>query len=92
MDFKFSDRKDYLYIELLRQLTVAQRLRIAGQMTAWEISRSRAEIARTNPEFTEEQVRLKWVENTYGKELAENLREYLHQRQVGSKDVNAAAG
>ena len=88
MDFEFSGRKRHLYFELMRQLTGAQRLRISRQMTAWEVSRSRAEIARANPEFTDEKVGLKWVEITYGEELAKNLREYLYQRQISNTNVS----
>ena len=81
MEFKFSGRKEYLYIELLRQLTAGQRLWIVQEMTHWEVSRQREEIAKANPQFTDEEVRLKWVELTYGASLAEGLRADLQRRQ-----------
>jgi hypothetical protein len=90
MEFKFSGRQEFLYIELLRQLTGAQRMRTARWMSSWEISRSHEEIARANPEFTDEQVGLKWVEITYGEELAKKLRDYLPQRQLDLLNANAA--
>ncbi len=84
MDFEFPRKQNYLFIELMRQLTGAQRLWVSLQMTAWEISRSREEIARENPGFSEEEVKMKWVELSYGPELAAGLREYMKCREAAA--------
>jgi hypothetical protein len=80
LDFDFSPKKKYLFVEVMRQLTVAQRIWVSRQMTAWEVSRSREEIARENPQSSEEEVKMRWVELNYGQELAAELREYLKLR------------
>jgi hypothetical protein len=82
MEFEFSGRKRYLFFELLRQLTPQQRLLHTLKMTSWEIKRQREEIAKANPQFTEEEVNLKWVEQAYGKELAEGLHADLARRKL----------
>jgi hypothetical protein len=79
MDFEFPRKKTHLFIELMRQLSGAQRVWVSRKMTAWEVSRSRQEIAGENPNFNEEEVKLKWVELTYGEELAARLREHLRR-------------
>jgi hypothetical protein len=76
----------------MRELTVAQRLWYVRQMTSWEVSRSRAEIAKANPEFTDEEVNLKWVELSYGAELAANLREDMRQRRSSTPNVGTVDG
>jgi len=40
-----------------------------------------AAIRRRHPEFSEEEVRLTFIELTYGKELAENVRHWLKEQQ-----------
>ena len=92
MEFEFSDRKKYLYLELNRQLTGAQRLWMCRRMTAWEVARTREEIARANPEFSDEEVNLKWVEMAYGADLAARLREDLRQRRLNAPNVDAVHG
>jgi hypothetical protein len=80
MEFTFSSKQKYLFVELMRQLTVAQRVWVSRRMTAWEVSRCREEIARDNPQLNDEEIRLKWVALSYGPELAAELREHLRQR------------
>ena len=54
MDFEFPRKKTHLFIELMRQLSGAQRVWVSRKMTAWEVSRSRQEIADENPNFNVE--------------------------------------
>ena len=82
VEFNFVGRQRYLYFKLMQQLTRAQRVWFVRKMTAWDVARSRAEIAKANPAFTDEEVRLKWVELAYGADLADRLRAYLRERQV----------
>jgi hypothetical protein len=81
MDYwKYPPRQEYLLNELNRAMTGTERLAISGYMTHWEIERSRAEIAKAHPEFSPKEVKLKWVEITYGEELAKGLRAELDRR------------
>ena len=76
----FSPRQEYLWIELLRSLTNAQRFAITAQMTQLERDRSRRRIAAANPDLTPEELKLKFIEVHYGKQLAENVRQYQQTR------------
>ena len=67
-------------IELLRQMTGAQRIAKLRSHTALAIGLSRQAIARANPHLDEGEVNLLWVEYTYGKKLATELRQYLESR------------
>jgi hypothetical protein len=67
-------------IELLRQMTGAQRIAKLRSQTALVVGLSRQAIARENPHLDEREVNLLWVENTYGKKLATDLRNYLKSR------------
>jgi hypothetical protein len=63
-------------------MTGAQRLAISGYLTHWEIERSRAAIAKAHPELSPRDLKLKWVEITYGEELAIGLRAELDRRAL----------
>jgi hypothetical protein len=76
----FSRRQEYLLIELLRAMTGSQRLALSGYITKLQIERSRAEIAKAHPEFSPLEIKLKWVEITYGKELGDGLRADIERR------------
>jgi hypothetical protein len=78
--YSFSRRQKYLLFELLRGMTAAQRFSLSWYMTKWEIEHSRAEIAKDHPEYGTQEVKLKWVEVTYGEQLAKALRAELNRR------------
>lgn len=67
-------------IELLRKATFAERFAKMRSLTMMAIKLSRQAIGDANPEFTPQEVNLKWVELHYGKKLATELREYLGER------------
>jgi hypothetical protein len=67
-------------IDLLRQMTGAQKIAKLRSQTAFVIRLSRQAIARANPHLDERGVNLLWVEYTYGKELGTELRRYLESR------------
>ncbi|MEN6452316.1 MAG: hypothetical protein ABFC96_17635 [Thermoguttaceae bacterium] len=75
-------------IELLRQMTPEERLRMAFGLTATMVNLSRQTIAALNPGLDARELNLKCVELYYGKELASRLREYLQTR---TEVVNAVA-
>jgi hypothetical protein len=79
----FSDTHpdaEKVQIELLRKASTADRFALMCSLTATAISLSRRAIARANPDFTPQEVDLKFVELHYGKELAGRLRRYLETR------------
>ncbi|MGD0383970.1 MAG: hypothetical protein ABSA77_10635 [Thermoguttaceae bacterium] len=64
-------------VELMRQASVADRVAIMRSLTNLGIRMSRQAIAEAHPEFSHREVALYWVELHYGKQLAEELREYI---------------
>jgi len=64
-------------IELLRKSSVAERLARMRSLTATATKLSRQAIGEANPEFSPQEVDLRWVELHYGKELASTLHEFL---------------
>ena len=69
-----------MQIELSRQMTGAQRVTQLRSQTAFVVGLSRQAIARANPQLNEQEVNLLWVEYTYGKGIADRLRNYLETR------------
>ena len=67
-------------IELLRKATVAQRVARAFSMSAMVKDLSMRAIAKANPEYSEQEVKLKWAELHYGKDLADRVREYIREK------------
>jgi hypothetical protein len=67
-------------IELVRQMTGAQRIARWRSHNAMIIGLSRQAIARANPHLNEREVNLIWVEHAYGERLAAELRRYLESR------------
>ncbi len=67
-------------IELIRKMSVGERLGIMRSMTATAIGLSRRAIAEANPELTGQEFELKCIELYYGADLAARVREYLKHR------------
>jgi len=67
-------------IELIRKLSIAERFLKVRQLTARTVGLSKRAIARANPDFSPEEVKLKFIELHYGRDLAERVREYLENR------------
>lgn len=72
-----SPEAERVQIELLRKATIAQRIGLARSLTALVVRMSRSAIARANPGLSPEELDIKYVEITYGSELADGLRERL---------------
>ena len=64
-------------IELLRRKTPAERLAMARRLSELVVRMSREAIARGHPDWTPRQVNLAWMEISYGRELADEVREHL---------------
>lgn len=67
-------------IELTRQTEGAQRVARLRSLTSFAIGLSRRAIARANPQLNQHDVDMLWVEYTYGKALAANLRQYTRDK------------
>ncbi|MGD0899944.1 MAG: hypothetical protein ABR915_19085 [Thermoguttaceae bacterium] len=68
-------------IELLRRMSVAERLARMRDWTAWLVHLSRQGIAKANPGLGQREIDLLWVEHHYGPDLAARLRNYLEKRR-----------
>ena len=64
-------------IELLRKKTVSERFALVRSLTAFTIDLSRRAIARANPDLSPDELRIKYIELFYGKDLAQRVRDYL---------------
>jgi hypothetical protein len=64
-----------LQIELAQRMTAAEKVAQVRRMTDFVVRLSRRAIARANPELSQQEVDLLWVELSYGRELAAGLRE-----------------
>jgi hypothetical protein len=69
-----------IQLDLIRKMTVAQRLARAAEWTRMTVDLSRQGIAKANPGLDNRELDLIWVEQQYGQDLACRLRTYLEQR------------
>ena len=75
-----STEAENVQIEILRRMSVAQRL---GRMREWTrtlVHLSREGLARANPGLDDRELDLLWVEHHYGRDLALRLRDYREKR------------
>lgn len=75
-----SPEAEKVQIELLRKMSVAERI---GRVREWSrmlVHLSRQGLARANPGLDDRGLDLLWVEQQYGRDLAVKLREYLEKR------------
>ncbi len=68
-------------IELLSKASTKRRLALGISLSQTAYSMARQAIAKANPQASEEEHKLLFVEVTYGKDLAEKVRAYLRERQ-----------
>lgn len=69
-------------IGLLRTVTPTERFDIARDLTTTTISLSRRAVQRTMPDAEEADVLLRWIEVTYGRQVANRVRP--HRARLGS--------
>jgi hypothetical protein len=67
-------------LELLRQAGPARRLQMGLGLSAWAITLAHNAIRRTMPEASELEIKLRFVELHYGRELADDVRRHLAAR------------
>ena len=70
-------------LELVRRMPSIKRLRMAFALSRQLRRMSMSAIRRRHPEFDENAVRLKFIELTYGKSLADGVRHSQKERTIG---------
>jgi hypothetical protein len=68
-------------VELLRKAGVARRLELGLALSQKALELALGGIRRANPNASEEEIRLIFIEVNYGKELASRVRAYIDLRQ-----------
>ncbi len=76
-----SPEAERVWIELWRKATPERRLERTLAVTDFVVTASRAAIAKARPDLSPREQKLFWVENTYGRKLADELREHLNERE-----------
>jgi len=66
-------------IELLRRMSIEQRIAMADELSKMTTFLSRQAIREVMPGATEQQVILRWIELVYGKELAGRVAPLAHR-------------
>ena len=72
---------EQIQIELLRKIGPARRLELALSLSQSALELAREGIRKANPNASEEEIGLIFVEVTYGKELADRVRNYLARKR-----------
>ncbi len=75
-------------LKALRRMGPARRLRAGLRFSGSMIALSRAALRARHPEFGEPALRLLWIEQNYGAELARKVRR--HQEAVGWTDTTTS--
>ncbi len=70
-------------LELVRRMSPIERLRKTFALSRQLKQMSLNAIRRRHPKFNENEVRLKFIELTYGKSLADDVRRWQKERMVG---------
>jgi len=68
-------------VEQARQMTPQQRMSKMLELTAISIGKARQAIADANPHLDQQEVNLLWMEQAYGKDLADEVRADLARRK-----------
>jgi hypothetical protein len=67
-------------LDLIRKMTIAERLARATEWTQMAVNFSRQGIAKAHPGLDNRELDLLWVEQQYGRDLSNRLRAYLEER------------
>ncbi len=67
-------------LECLRRMSGAEHFAMMCRMTANVRAMAFDAIRRRHPDFSNDEVRLRFIELTYGSELAENVKQALNDR------------
>ncbi len=70
-------------LELLRQMSPMDRLRKTFSLSRRIKQMSMDAIRRRHPDYDDNEIRLRFIELTYGRELADGLRHWQKEQMVG---------
>lgn len=70
-----------IQIEMLRKAGAARRLQLGLELSGEALELAQRGIRQAHPHLSELEVKLKFVEVTYGKDLADRVRAYLAERE-----------
>ena len=70
-------------LELIRRMSPIQRLKKTFALSRQVKQMAWNAIRRRHPDFDEDEVRLKFIEVTYGKTLADDVRRWQEERRIG---------
>ena len=76
-----SDEALEVQLECLRQMSPQERLRRACAWTGQVRRMAFDAIRRRHPEYSEDEVRLTFIELTYGKDLADEVRNWQREQR-----------
>lgn len=76
-------------LELLRRMGPGGRLRAGLRFSSSMVALSRAALRKRNPGLSEHALRLLWIEQTYGAELARKVER--HQEAVGWRNATSTS-
>jgi hypothetical protein len=76
-----SPEAERVQIELIRKASSAKLFGIVRSFTQSLMFASRQNIRKLHPELNQDELNLLFVELYYGKELAEQVKEYLERRK-----------
>jgi len=77
-----SVEAEAIQLELLRRMSPSDRIAKMCNLSSSLRRMAFDAIRRIHPELDEAEVRLKFIESTYGKELAAEVRTHLQQRET----------
>lgn len=77
-----SDEASAFQLEGLRRMSPTERVNKMCKLSANLRRMAMDAIRRRHPEFDQLEVRLKFIELTYGKELADSVRSQLREREL----------
>ncbi len=69
-----------VHLELLRKMPPSQRLNQALALSCEVMRLSKQAIRRRHPEFSEDEVRIKFIEMHYGAELAQSVKAWRAEK------------
>jgi len=78
-----SPEAERVQIELIKKASVSKRFSLMQSWSCFIIEANRQAIRKAHPNASEEEIALIFIENCYGKELADRVRADLERRKAG---------
>lgn len=72
-----NPKAEKVQIELIRKASVAERISLVRSLTQTTVQLARRAIKRANPNLSDREIDILFVEIHYGTQLADRLREYF---------------